>query len=687
MSTTTPPVSPPDVPPRVTAIVVTHNHAHYLGDCLDSLVRAAGEMPLEIIVIDNRSDDDSARLAAGYPGVRVHVNEARRGFAANSNFGMALAQGRYWLVLNPDTVVQPGALTALAAYMDQHPRVGICGPRLQFPDGPHQPSARRFPTLSATLVRRTPLRLVVRDSRANQRHLMQDEDLSAPRSVDWLLGACLFIRREAIDAVGPFDEGYTLYVEDIDLGRRMHAGGWDIVYVPEARIVHHHLAVSDKHLVSRRTWVHTQSMWRYARKYWVPRLPWLAIRFNCFDVWRASRAASRGPVAAHRPRALFLHHGGELYGSDEVLRQAIESLSAQVEPAVVLDSSGPLVDQLLQLTPRVRIRRLGILRRKSMTPWGMLGVGWTALTAGISLAVRARREHVALIYSNTGAIMAGAVAARLAGLPHVWHLHEIVTKPAWFARGWARVVTGQATRVIAVSAAVRDHLLPHAPQAAGRICVVHNAVSSHFGTTAQAGAVRAEFGLSPEAFVIVLVGRIHFWKGQDFFLKAAARLKQKGAPAFHALIVGDVFPGYEDLLRQLKQQVRDAQLDAQVVFAGYRRDVAAFMAAADVVVLPSVRPEPFALVTLEAMHAGIPVVATRLGGYLEQVEDGVTGYLVSPTDPDEMADRLLELARDRARREAMGRAARQRLDARFGPAHFAAELQKAVLPLVGGKAP
>ncbi len=280
------------VGPRVSVVVVTHNHADQIVACLESLRRAAAELPLEITVIDNRSDDASARLAAAVPGVNVRINTVRRGFAANCNAGLAHARGRYLLVLNPDTVVTPNALPTLAAYLDAHPGVGLCGPLLTFPDGAPQPSARRFPTPAVALARRSPVRVFLRDSRINRVHLMHDIDLAAPRPVDWLLGACLCFRREAFEAVGPFDEGYPLYVEDIDMGRRMQAGGWTVAYVPTARIVHAHQGASDKRLLSRAAWWHLRSMGRYARKYMWPRALPGAVRGEIRTVWDHERQAA-----------------------------------------------------------------------------------------------------------------------------------------------------------------------------------------------------------------------------------------------------------------------------------------------------------------------------------------------------------------------------------------------------------
>jgi N-acetylglucosaminyl-diphospho-decaprenol L-rhamnosyltransferase len=275
----------------LSTITVTHNHANYIGRCLDALVPEVSRIGGEVIVVDNRSDDESAAIAQQYPSVKLHINTKRQGFSANNNFGMAKATGRYLLLLNPDTEIQPGALSQLIEFMDAHPQVGMCGAQLLFPDGQIQPSPRRFPTLGSVIARRTPLRIFLKQSHLNQHHLMQDLDRTQPQPVDWLLGACMFIRREVLETVGPLDEGYFLYVEDIDWAHRMHTAGWQVYYVPTAQIIHHHIAVSDKKLWSRYMWLHLKSMVRYTRKYLLPPLPGLSIRTESSPVWQKEHIA------------------------------------------------------------------------------------------------------------------------------------------------------------------------------------------------------------------------------------------------------------------------------------------------------------------------------------------------------------------------------------------------------------
>jgi N-acetylglucosaminyl-diphospho-decaprenol L-rhamnosyltransferase len=265
--------------PELSVSIVSNNNANYLGACLDSLLAERQKLSMEVWVVDNASTDGTARLVAEkYAWARVIRQEQRQGFSANNNAAVRQSSGRYILILNPDTVVRPGALERAVAFMDTHPRVGVCGLRLMFPDGRVQPSCRRFPTLTSVIVRRTPGRVFLRESPQNARHLMLDFDHNQSGAVDWLLGACLFVRREFLHDVGLLDAGFMLYAEDIDWCYRAHRAGWEVWYCADAIVIHYHQAKSDRRMISRASWIHLQSMWRYYRKHLAPK--WLRLNVD-----------------------------------------------------------------------------------------------------------------------------------------------------------------------------------------------------------------------------------------------------------------------------------------------------------------------------------------------------------------------------------------------------------------------
>jgi exopolysaccharide biosynthesis polyprenyl glycosylphosphotransferase len=259
-------LAPSPVPCDVSVVVVTHESGDCIVDCLESVLTAVERVSFELIVVDNASSDGTAALvAARFPQVRVIAKRGRSGWATNCNIGTAAAVGRHVLLLNPDTIVPSGMMTALADHLDAHPNAGAVGPRLLWPDGRFQPSVRRFPTVGGTLVRRTPLRRLMGSARLAGRHLVPERDLQQPLSVDWLLGAALAVRRSALDELDGLDDGYRLYCEDIDLCWRLQEHGWSVEFLPGVEAIHELREETLKRFFTRLTLWHVASMARFVR--------------------------------------------------------------------------------------------------------------------------------------------------------------------------------------------------------------------------------------------------------------------------------------------------------------------------------------------------------------------------------------------------------------------------------------
>jgi N-acetylglucosaminyl-diphospho-decaprenol L-rhamnosyltransferase len=244
---------------KVSAVVISHDEPGELERCVRALIPDVDEL----LVVAN-TPQSAGPLP---PGVGVIVNDRPRGFAANANAGISRTRGDVVVVANADAIPRSGAVRALAAFMSGRPRCGIAGPQLVYPDGRWQPSRRAFPTVSGTLVRRTPLRLLVDPARYQRSHYLLDERPDSPVEADWMLGAFLLHRRELLDELGAFDGGYRLYCEDIDLCYRAARAGWERWYVPEAVVEHAYPAEIDRTFLSRRTAWHARGMLRFVRKH------------------------------------------------------------------------------------------------------------------------------------------------------------------------------------------------------------------------------------------------------------------------------------------------------------------------------------------------------------------------------------------------------------------------------------
>ena len=241
----TSPTSPRDEAAQATmdlsVIIVNWNAAAYLPAALDSLFAAQGDLAMEVILVDNASSDHSLALVREhFPQVTIIANEVNRGFAAGNNQGIRRARGRYILLLNPDTELPPHALTEMVAFMDAHPQVGVVGPRLQGAKGKVQGGAAGYDPSLATIFNFSTFlyRLFPRRFKGLwlPRSLYETDD---PIPVDWVSGACMMIRREALDAAGLMNERYFMYSEDVELCRRVRQAGYSVMCLPSVHVTHH----------------------------------------------------------------------------------------------------------------------------------------------------------------------------------------------------------------------------------------------------------------------------------------------------------------------------------------------------------------------------------------------------------------------------------------------------------------
>lgn len=217
-------------------VIVNYNTRQHLRACL---VSVQAESPNRVTVVDNNSSDGSVEmLRADFPGVTLYANTTNPGYGTAANQGIANSTARYVLLLNSDTLLQPGALQALSNYLDSHPRAAIVGPCVVNPDMTLQASCRYFPgTLKWMLSNKVLSRLIWHLPIIREQSL-RTWSHSYPRSVDWVEGAALAIRCEAFKAVNGFDESFFMYSEETDLCRRLINAGWQIHFAPVATIVH-----------------------------------------------------------------------------------------------------------------------------------------------------------------------------------------------------------------------------------------------------------------------------------------------------------------------------------------------------------------------------------------------------------------------------------------------------------------
>jgi len=225
------------IAPSLSIILLSWNVRDLLRACLKSLPLA--EAQTEIIVVEAASADGSADMVRGeFPSVKLITSDENLGYTRGNNLGLRAATGRYLLILNPDTEVLAETLGRMLAYMDAHPRVGVLGPQLIFPDGSLQSTRRRFPSLLTGFLESTWAQPLAPRALLDHYYARDLAD-NAIAEVDWVVGAALLVRREAYAQVGRLDEEFFMYSEELDWCKRIKAAGWQVVYFPEARIIHH----------------------------------------------------------------------------------------------------------------------------------------------------------------------------------------------------------------------------------------------------------------------------------------------------------------------------------------------------------------------------------------------------------------------------------------------------------------
>ncbi len=356
---------------------------------------------------------------------------------------------------------------------------------------------------------------------------------------------------------------------------------------------------------------------------------------------------------------LFLDHAPALGGAERSLLLLLKHLDRDRWQPHLACPGGPLAEEAAALGLDVYPVPMPRLR-------GSARAAEKLASTARSLARLARQIGAAALIANTvRAAFYVAPAARLARVPFVWHMRDFWLsegRPRWlWADRWGKgLLCRVAARVIANSHAVAVHL-----PCCDKVTVVHNGIEvEQYDPGMDGGPFRRQYGIPLDAPLVGTVGRLRPWKGQDRFLRVLARLREAIPQAWGVVVGGTPFGVEDDYPQQLRRLGNELGLTGRVVFTGHLDDVRPALAAMDLFVHAG-DPEPFGLVNLEAMAMGKAVVAFAHGALPEIVANGETGLLVPPAEEAALAEAVVTLLRDPARRTALGRAGRQRVQTRF----------------------
>jgi glycosyltransferase involved in cell wall biosynthesis len=370
------------------------------------------------------------------------------------------------------------------------------------------------------------------------------------------------------------------------------------------------------------------------------------------------------------PSIIAVHPHADLYGSDRMFLESVAAMGPDV--LAVVSKHGPLVEALERRGVDYRIRDFPVLRRIELrNPGAALLFLFRFVRAVLTLTSWLRVQAAPILYVSTIAAPEWLLAGRLSGARVVCHVHE--SEPQWPRLASTLLLSPllAAHRVIANSqdclAWIQASL---GERGARRTRVIHNGVREPSGAVAPA----TDRGLGVRSLVVV--GRLSARKGQDTAISATALVRRAGFDVTLTL-VGDGYPGYEDYVDGLRALAQHEGIAEVTRFVGFQ-DPTPFVAGADVVLVPS-RVEPFGLVAVEALFLGRPVIATRVGGLPEIIQDGESGLLVEPDDPQALANAIVYLLSNPDLATVFGKAGRDDARARFSVEAYSASLSEAVL--------
>ncbi len=367
---------------------------------------------------------------------------------------------------------------------------------------------------------------------------------------------------------------------------------------------------------------------------------------------------------------LFLSQGADFYGSNLILLQVAKHLKeAGYTIHVVFSLEGPIIQEFEKAQISSEVINLGVLRRSYVSFFGLFNWAYDFISALIRGILLVKKGKFDIVYSNGLGILIGVFAARLSSRKHIWHVHEIIPKPKYFFVTYRLLLNWRFSQNIVVSEAVRSFW---ATGVASNFHLIYNGIPLP-PDSSDPDKVRQELGLAPDTLLIGMIGRVSRIKGQDYFLKIAAELLKTNSN-LKFLMVGDAYPGNENLYVELQELKEFLGISNAVFDLGFRRDIPDILASLDLFVMPSVLPDSFPTVILEAMQQRKAIVATRQGGAQEMLIDNVSGVFIPINDEKAACKIISPLLQDRSKRIAMGLEGEQKLSKDFSPRQFKEKL-------------
>ncbi|MES2874950.1 MAG: glycosyltransferase family 4 protein [Bacteroidota bacterium] len=359
-------------------------------------------------------------------------------------------------------------------------------------------------------------------------------------------------------------------------------------------------------------------------------------------------------------RILLIGHSADMYGASRSLLKLTRILSKRYTVYVMLPDKGPLYDLLSSAIPKERILSspdLFIFTRKSFKLQYLPGtlIKFIRNVASIRSAILA--NQIDIIHTNSGVVPAGALAAKLAGKKHFWHIREWFGDFKQFWPYYSTYMTSLSDKIICVSETMATQFKDKT-----KVVSIYNGFSIPEIITPVSIPSDLQQSLNEAALVLGCTSRIRLIrKGQEYLIEAIGRLTEKTGKNIQLVLIGDYVPGYEDQKKTLENLIEKYSLKDRIYFLGHVTEALPYYSLFDVFVLPSGEPEPFGGVVMEAMSMGLPIIGSNLGGTTEQVKDGWNGFLFENRNPIDLASKIEILLNDRRKVEEFGKRSKQRV--------------------------
>ncbi|MCP4107450.1 MAG: glycosyltransferase [Desulfobacteraceae bacterium] len=718
-------------------IIVNYNSTDYLVNCLRSVEKTLNGKPARIFVQDNASKDRVGRILSEFPRIKLTINRHNIGFAKAVNKALKQGTNDYAVLLNPDTYLTDGFIESCILFMKNNPDVGILGPRILDNDGRLQNSARAFPTLLTAFFGRSSFlsRTFPKNPITFKNLLSLKSDGKSPMEVDWVSGACMVIRRKAIEEIGLLDERFFMYWEDADWCRRMWEAGRKVVYFPQASVYHYGGRSSEK-IIFRSVIEFHKSVYRLFDKHLYPSLAFMkplvlgGLTIRLFFVLFSH--LMKPETGNHSDLRGFQNPVGIEPTNEN--RQQISNFKFQISQKIKilriisrLNIGGPAIHVHL-LTNGLNMEKFDskLITGKISPQEGDMSylfdcyknkpvivqelqreISFIAdLKAFIQIFMILFREKPDIVHTHTAkagfssrfAVMIhNIISSRNVLIVHTFHGHVF---EGYFNKFKSRVflnierfLARVTDAVIAISDTQKQELAGKYQIAeAGKIRNIELGFDLHpfFSSNSRKGQLRQRLGIGSDTLLIGIIGRLVPIKNHKMFFNSAKLfLEQNPGIQVKFIIVGD-----GELREELKAYCREKDMADHVIFCGWIKNVPFVYADIDIIALTSLN-EGTPVSIIESMAASVPVIATDAGGVkdlLGNKEKGVKnnpgfqicerGILCQKNDAQGFASGLKYLAADTGGKSGRIKRARFFVENRFDHKRLLHDIESLYLRLM-----